>query len=96
MTLVHYRITFALLAFTVLCGCSHVGMDHSDMTIAAIKPTGDSFYTPHPQTIWRFGITNIGNIPLQWSAGVDCNPHADKYYDLAGGHIDWPEGVLGP
>lgn len=91
-----YRIPISILAFTGLCACNPVGVHYNDMMIAAIKPTGDSFYTPHPQAIWRFGITNIGNIPLWWSAGVDCKPRADKYYDLAGGHIEWPEGVLEP
>jgi hypothetical protein len=76
----------------VLIGCSSA--ERASVTIHAIAPTGNAFYSP-PQPIWRFAITNSGNCNVLWQAAVEVKgEHRD--YSNAGGHIDWPEGILQP
>ncbi|MEI7729686.1 MAG: hypothetical protein WCO56_08935 [Verrucomicrobiota bacterium] len=65
------------------------------MMIRAIGPIGESFYNP-PQPIWRFAITNTGTSDARWMAVIQKQGVGDKDYANAGGHIDWPEGVLAP
>ena len=85
------------MAAILLCaGCHHLSQPHTAaVTISAIEATGDTFYTPHPQPIWSFGITNRGTTPLYWEAGVEVQGEHTNY-SHAGGHIDWPEGILPP
>jgi hypothetical protein len=66
------------------------------MTISAIGATADTFYIPNPQPIWSFAITNTGTNEAQWQAGIEVKGGDPNDYSLAGGHIDWPEGILGP
>jgi hypothetical protein len=65
------------------------------VTIHAIGPTGNTFYTPHPHPIWSFDITNRGPSAIYWEAGVEVEGEHTNY-SHAGGHIDWPEGILPP
>jgi hypothetical protein len=66
------------------------------MTVRALHSTGDSWYKPHPQPIWRFAITNTGRARVFWQAGVEVRGGSDSEYSHAGGFIDWPEGSLPP
>jgi hypothetical protein len=86
------RATF-LLALVVLVGCS--SPERASMTIHAIAPTGDTWYRP-PQPIWRFAITNTGTCQLVWESCVEVRGGSDREYSHAGGHIEWPQGVLAP
>jgi hypothetical protein len=65
------------------------------MTIHAVAPTGDTWYRP-PQPIWHFAITNTGDCQLVWASGVEVNGGDGPDYSHAGGHVDWPQGVLAP
>lgn len=65
------------------------------MTIYAVAPTGRTWYRP-PQPIWRFSITNTGGCVVVWEAGVELRTGNDEDYSHAGGHVDWPGGVLAP
>lgn len=65
------------------------------MTIHAVVPTGDTWYQP-PQPIWRFAITNTGTFQLVWESSVEVRGGVDRDYSHAGGHIEWPQGVLAP
>ncbi len=81
-----------LVFLLVLVGCS--SPERASVTIHAIAPTGDTFYRP-PQPIWRFAVTNAGNCNVLWESGVEVKgEHRD--YSNAGGHIDWPQGILLP
>jgi hypothetical protein len=64
------------------------------VTIRAIAPTGDTFYRP-PQPIWRFAITNSSHCIVLWQSGVEVEGEY-RDYSNAGGHVDWPEGILFP
>lgn len=76
----------------LLVGCA--SPERPSVTIYAIAPTGDNFYRP-PQPIWQFGVTNHSNFSVLWQSGVEViGEHRD--YSHAGGHIDWPEGILLP
>ena len=86
-------LPFVLLALTLM-GCAHP--PRTAMIIRAIGPTGDTFFIPHPQPIWSFGITNTGSSEVSWNSDVEVRGGSDKEYSHAGGHIDWPEGVLAP
>jgi hypothetical protein len=86
-------LSVALLVVAVM-GCSHP--PRPSVTIRAIGPTGDTWYIPHPQPIWRFAITNSGTCAARWDSGVEVRGGSDKDYSHAGGFIDWPEGILGP
>ena len=86
------RATF-LFALVVLVGC--VRPERASMTIHAVAPTGDTWYRP-PQPIWRFAITNTGACQLVWTSGVEVRGGSDRDYSHAGGHIEWPQGVLSP
>src|SRR5690349_4184470 len=81
------------LAVLMLIGCST--HEQASRTIRAVGPTGDAFYRP-PQPIWRFAITNTGGSQLIWSSSVEVRNTIDGNYSRAGGHIDWPAGVLAP
>ena len=65
------------------------------MTIQAVSPTRDTWYRP-PQPIWRFAITNTGNCEVVWASSVELVGGDDRDYSDAGGHIEWPDGVLAP
>ena len=85
------RASLLVLLF-VLVGCS--SPERALVTIHATAPIGDTFYRP-PQPNWGFAITNTGNCNVLWQAGVEVKgEHRD--YSNAGGHIDWPEGILQP
>jgi hypothetical protein len=83
------------LASALLVGCVHTERAEP-MTIRAIRATGETFYTPQPQPIWRFAITNIGTSAACWVAGIEVQGGGDRGYSNAGGHIDWPAGVITP
>jgi hypothetical protein len=82
-----------LVALLMLVGCS--SPERGSMTIHAIAPTDDTFYRP-PQPIWRFAITNTGGCDVVWHSSVEVRGGDDRDYSHAGGHIEWPQGVLGP
>jgi hypothetical protein len=82
-----------IVALLVLAGCSH--SERASVTIHALGPTGDTWYRP-PQPIWRFAITNTGAYEVAWESSVQVRGGSDPDYSHAGGHIDWPEGILLP
>jgi hypothetical protein len=85
------RASILVLLFVVV-GCSNP--ERASVTIHAVAPTGQTFYRP-PQPIWRFAITNNANCIAMWQSDVEVKgEHHD--YSMAGGHIDWPEGILLP
>jgi hypothetical protein len=91
----------ALVILTVvaglLIGCAHSRTTHlTAMTIRAVGATEDTWYRPHPQPVWQFAITNTGNCELHWECGVEDRGWTDRAYSIAGGFIEWPEGVLAP
>lgn len=65
------------------------------MTIHAVASTGDTWYRP-PQPIWTFAITNTGDCQLVWASSVEVRGGDDRDYSHAGGHVEWPQGVLAP
>ena len=83
-----------VMAVLVLVGCASPP-ERASMTIHAVAATGDTWYVP-PQPIWRFAITNTGNCEVVWESSVDVRDRDDQDYSHAGGHIDWPDGVLLP
>jgi hypothetical protein len=81
----------------MLVGCAHSSATrHAAIVIRAVRPTGDTWYRPHPQPIWQFAVTNTGDCELHWEGGVEDRGWTDRQYSVAGGHIEWPEGVLAP
>jgi hypothetical protein len=86
------------LGFTLLVlgfgGCSDP--KKTSTTIRAIEPTGETFFTPSPQPIWSFGITNTGETEIEWRSTVELRGKGPQGYSHAGGFIEWPEGVLAP
>ena len=86
-------LSLLLLAIWAL-GCSLPS--RSSMSIRAVRPTGDTWYTPHPQPIWTFAITNTGSIKVQWRSGIEVKGGEDKEYSHAGGFVNRPEGILPP
>jgi hypothetical protein len=90
--LMRLAVSLALTASTLI-GCSPA---HCSVTIRTIGSTASTWYTPHPQPIWRFAITNTGTRPVQWFSGVEGKDGNDTNYSRAGGFVDWPEGILMP
>jgi hypothetical protein len=85
------------IALLVLVSCNRTtSLSEVSMTIGAIGPTGDTIYPAHPQPIWAFAITNTGSSNVEWRAFIEVRGLTDTNYSYIGGHIDWPEGVLGP
>ena len=82
-----------VIALLLLVGCGRP--EKGSMTIHALAPTGDTYYRP-PQPIWRFAITNTGSCDVVWESWVEHKGGVDQDYSHAGGHIDWPEGILAP
>ena len=82
-----------ILALFVLVGCSNPY--RVSMRIHAVAPTGETWYRP-PQRIWRFAITNTGDSQVVWNARIEVSGGSDRDYSHAGGHIEWPQGVLAP
>ena len=89
---------FSITATVALIAMLLVGCDHKEraepMTIHVIRATGETFYIPHPQPIWSFAITNLSDSDLHWTSGIEVSGGIDADYSLAGGHIDWPAGML--
>src|SRR4051812_11645123 len=83
----------ALVAPLALLGCSHY--EQASMTIHAVESTGETMFRP-PQPIWSFAITNNSSFQMLWESGVEVRGGDYSDYSRAGGHIDWPQGVLGP
>lgn len=67
----------------------------ASMTIRAVASTGDTWYQP-PQPIWEFAITNSGPSTVVWYSNVEVRDGNDRDYSHAGGHIQWPKGILAP
>jgi len=87
------RTALLLLVLLLLVGCSRP--EPASMTIHAVASTGDTWYQP-PQPIWQFAITNTSKSHVIWDSKVEVKGGSDKDYSHAGGHIQWPEGILGP
>ncbi len=81
-----------LIIVLLLLGCR--SPDRASVKIHAIGPIGETFWTA-PQPIWRFAITNTSDAIVLWKAGVEINGK-NRDYSIAGGFIDWPEGILQP
>jgi hypothetical protein len=90
-----FWITVVALISMLLAGCNHNSLSGS-MTIRAVASTGGTFYTPHPQPIWTFAVTNTGRCELHWQSGIEVKGGGDTNYSHAGGFIEWPEGILAP
>jgi hypothetical protein len=87
--------TILTLGSFLLTGCTHT-KPNGEITIQAVRFTGDTFYIPHPQPIWTFAITNSGKTEMEWTSGIEEKGGSNADYSRAGGHIDWPEGTLAP
>jgi len=82
----------AVIVLVVLAGCSNP--QRASMTINAVAPNGDDTWWSPPQPIWRFAITNTGDCQVVWHSNVQVEGGGDRDYSHAGGHIEWPKGVL--
>ncbi len=89
-----YWITVSVvLASALLFGCVHTGRANA-VKIRTVRFTGDTFFTPSPQPIWRFAITNSCQSEVCWQSGIETSGDRDPGYSRAGGLIEWPEGIL--
>ncbi len=94
-----YVITFlSVLVLGIIVAATGLLMSGKTgpVTIQVLGPTGDTWYKPHPQPIWRFTITNKTHAPVFWMARISTSDRTDTNYSRAGGFIDWPEGSLNP
>ena len=84
-----------LLVAALLVGCGPT--EQADpVTIRALRLTGDTWFKPDPQPIWRFTVTNTGKSDVCWRSGVEVRGNIDPKYSRAGGFVEWPEGILAP
>ena|ERR1039457_5532871 len=81
------------LGSALLFGCAHTQRADA-MKIRAVRFTGDTFFTPSPQPVWRFAITNSSQFEMCWQSGTETSGGGDPGYSRAGGFIEWPEGIL--
>jgi hypothetical protein len=79
----------------LLAGCAQTEQP-SGVTIRALQATGQTFFTPSPQPIWRFAITNSSQSEVCWQSGIETSGDRDHGYSRAGGFIEWPTGTLAP
>jgi hypothetical protein len=87
-------ITIALVPVLII-GCAHTERA-GVVRIRAIRFTGDTFFKPNPQPIWRFAITNTGKSYACFASGVEVRGGEDHNFATAGGLIEWPMGALAP
>jgi hypothetical protein len=86
----------ASLVSVALVSCAQANKSPTcAMLIRSIGPLGERFYSP-AQPIWRFAITNTGTSEACWMAGIQVQGGSDMDYSHAGGHVEWPDGVLAP
>lgn len=84
-----------VLILAILLGAVGCSPQHPAVTIRALAPTGDAVgYKPQP--IWEFAITNAGGCDVLWRSSVDVKGGEPGDYSNAGGHIEWPVGILAP
>ena len=83
----------AIVISALLAGCAQT-VRPVGVTIRAVHATGETFFTPSPQPIWRFAITNSSSSAVCWQSWIETSGHRDPGYSQAGGFIEWPYGIL--
>lgn len=92
--IMRFLVTVSVVVISaLLAGCAQP-MQPDRVTIRAVHATGDTFFTPSPQPIWRFVITNNSQSEVCWQSGVETR--GDTNYGRACLYITWPQGILPP